>query len=131
MQARTRMAYAMVLLVIAAHVASARAEIRIEGSASSVRVEARDATVADVLAALAKRFALRVRGTAGNRRINADFDGPLRRVIARVLQGYDYVIQARGDRLEVMVLESASPNAVAPPVYRVPTYPAARLRRDE
>ena len=132
MQARTCMAYAMVLLVIAAHAAAAHAEIRIEGSASSVRVEARDATVADVLAALAGRFALRVRGTAGDRRIiSADFDGPLRRVIARVLDGYDYVIRARGDGLEVMVLGTASSNAVASPVYRVPTYPAAHLRRDE
>jgi hypothetical protein len=125
------MAYAMVLLVIAAHAASARAEIRIEGSASSVRVEARDATVADVLAALAERFALHVRGAAGDRRISADFDGPLRRVIGRVLEGYDYVIRTSGDGLEVMVLGAASSNAVAPPVYRVPTYPAARLRRDE
>ena len=131
MQARTFMAFAMVLLVIAALTASARAEIRIAGSASSVRVEARDATVADVLAALAQRFAVRVRGTTGDRRVSADFDGPLRRVIAQVLKGYDFVILARGDGLEVMVLGVASSNAEAPPVYRVPTYPAARLRRDE
>jgi hypothetical protein len=124
-------AFAMVLLVIVARAGSARAEIRIEGSASSVRVEARDAAVADVLAALAERFALHVRGAAGDRRISADFDGPLRRVIARVLEGYDYVIRTSGDGLEVTVLGTASSNAVAPPVYRVPTYPAARLRRDE
>jgi len=87
--------------------------------------------VADVLAALAERFGLRVRGTVGDRRISADFDGSLRRVIARVLDGYNYVIRTRGDGLEVMVLDAASPNAVPPPVYAPPTYPAAKLRRNE
>ncbi len=131
MQVRTVMAYAMVLLVIAAHAGSARAEIRVQGSASGVHVEARNATIADVLAALAERFPLRVRGAAGDRRISAEFDGPLRRVIARMLEGYNYVIRTRGDGLEVMVLGVASPNAVPAPIYRAPTYPTAKLRRDE
>ncbi len=55
----------IVQIVVAAYAASARAEIRIEGSASKVRLEARDASVADILAALGKRFALRSRGTTG------------------------------------------------------------------
>ena len=121
----------MMSLVVVAHAASARAEIRVEGPASDVRVDARDATVADVLAALAERFGLRVRGTVGDRRVSADFEGPLRRVIARVLDGYNYVIRTRGDGLEVMVLDIASPNAVPPPIYAPPTYPTAKLRRNE
>jgi hypothetical protein len=44
----------MAPLLFAAHAASARAEIRVEGSASNVHVAARDATVADVLVALAE-----------------------------------------------------------------------------
>ena len=83
------MAYAiMVPLLIAAHTALARAEIHIKGSASNVNVDARDATVADVLAALAAHFGLRVLGTVGDRRISANFDGSLRQVIKRVLDGY-------------------------------------------
>jgi hypothetical protein len=111
----------MVSLVVAAYAASARAEIRVEGSAANVHVNARDATAADVLAALTERFGLRVRGTVGDRRIDSDFDGPLRRVIARVLDGYNYVIRTRGDGLEVMVLDTASPNAVPPPIYAPPS----------
>ena len=132
MRARTLKAYAiMVPLMIAAHTALARAEIHIKGSASNVHVDARDATVADVLGALAEHFGLSVRGTVRDRRISADFDGSLRQVIKRVLNGYNYVIGPRGDGIEVMVLGIASSEAVPPPLYPVPTYPAAKLRRDE
>ena len=121
----------MVPLMLAAHTAFARAEIHIKGSASNVHVDARDATVADVLAALAERFGLSVRGTVRDRRISADLDGSLRQVIKSVLDGYNYVIVPRGDVIEVMVLGTASSQAVPPPLYAVPTYPAAKLRRDE
>jgi hypothetical protein len=121
----------MMPLLIAAHAVSVRAEIRVAGSASNVHVDARDATVADVLAALAERFGLHVRGPVGDRRISATFDGSLRRVVGRVLDGYDYVIRTRGDTLEVMVLGTASPNAVLPPVYAPPTHPVSKLRRNE
>src|SRR6201999_2925856 len=106
------------------------AEIRVDGPASDVRVSAQDATVSDVLSALAERFGMRFRGAVGERRISANFDGSLRQVIARVLNGYDYVISVHGDGLEVMVLGTASPNAVPPPVYATPTHPASKLRRD-
>lgn len=131
LQARTLVAYAMVLVAIVAQAASANAEVRVEGSASSLHVNARNATPAEIIAALAERFDLRVRGTAGNRRINEDFDGTLRRVIARVLAGYNYAIWTRDGRLEVFVLNTSSPHAVPAPVYAPPTYPAAKLRRDE
>ncbi len=121
----------IVPLVLAAYAASARAEIRVEGPASDVHIDARDATVGDVLAALAERFGLRVRGSVGDRRISADFDGSLRQVITRVLDGYNYVIRTRGDGMEVMVLSTSSPHAMPAPIYSPPTYPAAKLRRDE
>ncbi len=121
----------IVPLILAPYAASVRAEIRVEGRASDVHVDARDATVADVLAALSERFGLRVRGSVGDRRMSADFDGSLRHVITRVLDGYNYVVRTRSDGFEVTVFDAASPNAVPPPVYAPPTYPAAKLRRDE
>lgn len=130
MRARTLMTYAIVLPLLAA-AAPARAEIRVEGSASNVHVDARDAPVADVLATLGQRFGLRIRGAVGDGRISAHLDGSLRRVIARLLDGYNYVIRTDDDGLEVMVLNPASRYAVPPPIYAPPTYPAAKLRRDE
>lgn len=126
------MTYAMIVpLLTAVHIALARAEIRIEGSALNVRVEARDASVADVLTALARRFGVRVRGTADNRRVSAKLEGSLRQVITRVLDGHNYVIRAYGDALEVMILTAGSPYAVPAPVIAPPSVPAARLRRNE
>jgi len=118
-------------LIIATHAASVRAEVRVQGPASNVRAEARDATVAEVLAALTTRFGLRIRGTVGDRRVSGDFSGSLRRVIADVLEGYDYVIRTQGDGLEVIVMGTSSPNAVLPPVYAPPTAPTSKLRRNE
>jgi hypothetical protein len=119
------------VLLAALHCDFVHAEILVQGQADDVRVEARDATVEEILAALGARFALRYRGATEGRGVTATFEGPLRRVVARVLDGYNYVIQARGRGLEVIVLSAASRSAVPAPVYAPPTYPAAKLRRDE
>ena len=50
---------------------SLRAEVRVQGQAGDVRVEAHDATVAEILAALGERFALRYRGTTGSDGVTA------------------------------------------------------------
>jgi hypothetical protein len=92
----------------------AGAEIRVQGSADDVRVEARGATVAEILAALGDRYAVRYRGTPVGSDLTATFEGPLRRVVVRVLAGNDYVIKRNGDGLEVIVLSPASPAAISP-----------------
>jgi hypothetical protein len=118
-------------LLAALHSHCLGAEIRVEGSVGDVRVEAHDATVAEIFAALGERFALRYRGTTGSRGVTATFEGPLRRVVARVLEGYNYVIQSRGDGLEVIVLSAESTRAVVPPTIAPPTYPAKNVRRTD
>ena len=110
---------------------SLRAEVRVQGQAGDVRVEAHGATVAEILAALGERFALRYRGTTGSDGVTATFDGSLRYVVGRVLDGYNYFIETRGDELEVVVLGAASSHAVPAPVYAPPTYPAKNVRRTD
>lgn len=110
---------------------SLRAEVRVQGQAGDVRVEAHDATVVEILAALGERFALRYRGTTGSDGVTATFDGSLRYVVGRVLDGYNYFIETRGDGLEVVVLGAASSHAVPAPVYAPPTYPAKNVRRTD
>ena len=82
------------------------------------------------LAALGKRFALHYRGAPEVGGITATFEGPLRRVVAHVLAGYNFVIEARGDGIEVIVLSAALPNAVPAPAFAPPTYPSKSNRRD-
>ena len=110
---------------------SLHAEVRVQGQAGDVRVEAHDATVAEILAAMGERFALRYRGTTGSDGVTATFDGSLRYVVGRVLDGYNYFIETRGDGLEVVVVGAASSQAVPAPVYAPPTYPAKNVRRTD
>ena len=98
---------------------SLRAEIRVQGPADHVRVEARDATVAEILAALGDRFALRYSGVTGSRSLTASFEGPLRNVVSRTLDGYNFVIKSHGDGLEVIVLSTKSPFAMPPVAVQV------------
>ena len=110
---------------------SLRAEVRVSGPAGDVRIEAHDATVAEILTALGERFALRYRGTTAGDGVTATFEGPLRRVVGRVLDGYNYVIEPRGEGLEVLVLGAASSGAVAAPMYAPTTRPAKNVRRTD
>jgi hypothetical protein len=107
------------LLLAALHPSLARAEVSVQGTATDVRVEADGATVAEILAALGERFELHFRGLPTDRRVTGIFEGPLRRVISRVLDGCDYVIQRKGDAIEVLVLNAAQSTtgaaATAPP----------------
>jgi hypothetical protein len=104
------------LLLVALHGHVAGAEIRLQGPADGVRVEADGATVAEILAALGERYAVRYRGAPGSRGITATFEGPLRRVLLRVLEGNDYVIKGDGDGLEVIVVSLGSPDAASPAI---------------
>ena len=118
------------VLLAALHCNDVRAEVRVQGEMLDVRVEAHDATVAEILAALGERFSLHYRGTTGDRGLTMTFDGPLRRVVARALDGYNYVIRERGDGLEVIVLSTTSPYAVPAPPVAPPTVPSKRQHED-
>jgi hypothetical protein len=107
-----------------------RAEVLVEGEARDVRVEARDATVVDILVALGEHFALRYRGSPASGGVTAKFEGPLRRVVARVLDGYNFVIRENADGIEVIVLSTTSPYAVPAPPTAPPTVPSRRQRAD-
>jgi hypothetical protein len=98
----------------------AGAETKVDGDAAAVRLQARDASVEEILAALHERFGMNYRGLpAATRRINATFEGPLNRVVAHVLDGYDFVIKRDAATLDVVVLGGGSPRQAGPsPVAR-------------
>ena len=103
------------LLVTAPLCHAIGADVRVQGTVDAVRVEARDATGTQILAALAGHFALRYRGSTDGRGYSGTVEGPLREVIKRVLDGYNFVINTKGDGLEVVVLGPTSAVAVPPP----------------
>lgn len=112
MRSSTLLAWPVAALLLATlYGHRAAGETRVQGSTENVRVEAHGATVAEILAALGEHYAVRYRGTPVGSDLTATFEGPLRRVVARVLEGNDFVIRKRGDGLEVLVLSPASPGA--------------------
>jgi hypothetical protein len=81
---------------------------RVEGQKDFVTVEARDASVAEVLAALSARLGLHIREPKpGDRVISGTFRGPLQRVISRLLVGSDYVVKYSENTIEIIVLASS------------------------
>lgn len=79
--------------------------VRLAGNADTLRLEARHATVADVLAAMGRAFGLHYRSpVALDEPISGIYAGSLGRVLARVLAGYDYTIKHRDHAVDVSVL---------------------------
>jgi len=121
-----RIAASIVLLVLLE--APSQAQVRMEGSQEALHLDVTDARLADVLNALKGKFNIRFRSNdALEGRITGSFSGPLRRVVARLLEGYDYVIAISPDGLDALILlQNSTANVVVPATpASVVTRPAA------
>jgi hypothetical protein len=111
----------------------AHAEIHVGGEPAALRVEAQNATLQEVLTALRSSFGLKIQASTStdlNRSVSGTYNGSLREVITRLLDGYDFFVRKLGDDLEVVVVGfSASSGAAPPPEIAGPTRRPA-LRRD-
>jgi len=108
--------------------APSQAQVRMEGSQEALHLDVTDARLADVLNALKGKFNIRFRSNdALEGRITGSFSGPLRRVVARLLEGYDYVIAISPDGLDALILlQNSTANVVVPGTpASVVTWPAA------
>jgi hypothetical protein len=114
-----------VLLGALVHPGSIRAEVRVTGAPGIVQVEARDASVEEVLAALSADVGLQYRSTASlDRRVTGTYQGSLQRVVRRLLEGYDYVLKTQAESIEVVVIGSAKPGEARPMVAPAPAVAA-------
>jgi hypothetical protein len=130
-------------LVVLSSVAT-NAETRLTGQVDAIRMEARDASIEDVLTALGATYGLRFRTeTSLGAHITGTFTGPLVKVVAQVLNGYDYVSKSTNGAVEVAVVgvvgdrqavpspatlpafETLPPPATAPSTRAVPAVPLA------
>jgi hypothetical protein len=112
--------------VLATATTPALAETRVRGSPEAVRIEARDASVAEILSALSSAFNLHYRSSANlDKRLSGIYAGPLSRVLARILDGHNFVLKTDNRSIAVTVL--GPPNAVQVPAAsstRVVRHPA-------
>lgn len=116
---------------------TASAEVKVAGRQEAVHVEVHEASLHDVLAALQERFNLRYRTIdALETHMTGVFDGPLRRVVARLLSGHDYAMQVNADGVDVLVLAPQGPSvaivaAVTPASAARPPLTAAERKHYE
>ncbi len=106
---------------------AALAQVQVDGKPEAVHVEAQDVALQEVLSALHDKFNLQFRSDdALDARKTGVFDGPLPRVAARILDGYDFAMKITPDGIDVLVLRQdrsghaavavASAIAVRPPM---------------
>jgi hypothetical protein len=90
-----------------------RAETKVRGTPQAVVVEARNASVEEVLIALTDTFKVRFRSAANlDRRLTGTYQGTLQQAVSRILRGYDFVVKAGPTGLEITLLGAGTPVAV-------------------
>jgi hypothetical protein len=108
-------------MILAALLASsgsrASAELLVEGQPEAIHIDARDVPLREVLDALRAKFNFQYRSdNALDTRMTGTFNGPLRRVTARILDGYDFAASIAPQNINVLILRQHGPNAIAPAV---------------
>jgi hypothetical protein len=90
---------------------AAHSQVLVDGRPDAVHIEARDVSVQEVLDALQAKFVLRYRTSdALDTRMTGTFNGPLRRVAARILDGYDFAMKITPQGVDVLVLRQHPPD---------------------
>ncbi len=85
----------------------ASAEVVLSGTAEALRLEAREASLEDVLRALRTSFKFQYEGTAAlDNIINGSYSGSLPRVVTHLLDGRNYVMRGTTGDLVVEIFGS-------------------------
>jgi hypothetical protein len=85
--------------------ASAIAAAKVSGSARAVRVETQNASIEEVLTALRQKFAVRYRSSVDLKTpISGTYGGTLAHVVARILEGHNFIVKSSPAGIEVTVL---------------------------
>jgi hypothetical protein len=93
----------------------AHAEIIVEGPANALQIEMRDTSVQEVLVVLGAHYGLRFSSAAPlDRSVSGSFNGPLPRLVARLLDRYNYIVKSANGTLEVVVLGARDAAPAAP-----------------
>ena len=104
----------LAIAALSAGSSAAPAQVMVDGKPDTVHVEANDVPLQEVLAALHDKFDLQYRSDdALETRKTGVFDGPLQRVAARVLDGYDFAMKITPQGIEVLVFRQRGQAVVA------------------
>jgi hypothetical protein len=91
----------------------ARAETQVRGTPQAAVVEAQNATVGEILAALSDTFKVQFRSAANlDKRLSGTYAGTLEQVVSHILKGYDFVVKSGPAGLEITLLGAGKPTPV-------------------
>lgn len=92
----------LVMIKLTAIPSHASAQTRVEGQPSALSVQVDNAPLNEILDALGRDFNVKYRAAPpGGRNLSGVYSGTLPQVLARVLDGYDYIIEAFDDGIRV------------------------------
>lgn len=104
-----------VAAVVCGLATDASAEVRVEGNMRALLVTASGDSLSDVLSAVGAAFAVKYRSSVPlDGEISGAYSGSLSQVVARLLDGYNYLIKRDQERTEIVVLGRRGEAAVAP-----------------
>ena len=120
-----------VMTALACGLASAAfAEVHVEGNPAALRFTASGDALSDVLAAFAAQWPVTYRTSVPlNTQIEGAYSGSLSQVVARLLDGYNYVIKQDDAKLDVVILGRRGERAVPVAMPLDPFHPLRERRR--
>lgn len=113
---RHRSSFALAAALTCGLATLACAEVRVEGSLAALRVTTSRDTISDVLSALGTALNVRYRAALPlDGPANEIYTGSFGQVVARLLDGYSYVIKKDQETTEIVIFSKQGEAAVPPP----------------
>jgi hypothetical protein len=104
--------------------------LHVQGGPAAVHLEVRQTTIAQVLAALMAAYDMSYSASIPlERLLDGTYTGSLRRVVSRVLQGYNFAIEQDNAKLVVIIFDKGGEQAIAAPRQHPVSEHRARLAR--
>jgi hypothetical protein len=95
---------------------AARAEVRVEGNSAAIRITTGQDSIGNVLTALGPAFNVQYRSAITlDAAANPTYAGTIERVIANLLDGFNYVVKKSPGSTEIIVLGRRGEVAIPPP----------------
>jgi hypothetical protein len=118
---RSRYLFALAT-ALSALATNADADVHIDGTPAAIRITTNQDSIADVLAALSAAFKIRYRTSI---RLDAPtattYAGSFGQVVARLLDGYNYIVKNDGETAEIVVLGKRGDAPIVAPSSKPPT----------
>lgn len=101
---RSKYLFALATAALSALATNAGADVHINGTPAAIRITTNQDSIADVLAALSATFKIRYQTSIHLAApAAATYAGSFAQVVARLLDGYNYIVKNDGETAEIVV----------------------------